>query len=372
MRKIGLILFALGFSVASAQVTPSQECAECHKDIYNEWSSSRHAVSTVATNPFFSRMYQLAKNSNEAAASRCLSCHEPVRDLLAGKEEDATVQEGIACDVCHATEMARGASNWHKPAPENLKYGPLADALASVHESEYSAYISKSAFCMTCHSNEENAHGVGFCSTLSEWQASSFAKKGVQCQDCHMPGVEGKVAPLGKLRYKVHSHAFYGGYSPEMLRNCAKIDLKAEPAESHINLHVEVKNHSVGHALPTGSPMRMVILKVEVRDGADKVIWENYRLNPLEEDPDAVFMKLLQDENGNAPVPPWEAVSEKFDQRLMPDEPRIFDYAIPNTARTVEATLIYRLAPPPLLEKLGLDREPWNKTTIINRKRLEL
>ena len=370
---VGVFVIAAFWSNIFAQITASQECAQCHKDIYVEWESSRHAASSRAANPFFQRMYSWAKSSGNAQlVENCLTCHEPVRDLVKTTQTEL-INEGISCDICHATELANGAGDWKKPAPEGVKYGILKDALSTVHESVFAPKLGESTFCLACHSNSQNAHGISFCSTENEWQKSSFSKKGIQCQDCHMPGTEGVAAQLGKMRDRIHSHAFYGGYSEEMLRNCAKIDLQADEKDGNTELFIKVSNHSVGHALPTGSPMRMVILKLELKDEQDKTIWQNYNQNPIKEDPQVVFMKLLQNDNGIAPVPPWEATSEKFDQRLLPDQPREFNYVVPNiSASTAEATLIYLLAPPPLLSKMGIEDKLYTTPKIITSQTINV
>ena len=96
-------------------------------------------------------------------------------------------------------------------------------------------------------------------------------------------------------------------------------------------------------------------------------IWQNYKTNPLQEDPDAVFMRLLENDQGQALVPPWLATNVKFDQRLKPDETRQLFYNFPNPGgATIVATLYYRLAPPGLLTKLDLNREPFSNVVTIS------
>lgn len=184
-----------------------------------------------------------------------------------------------------------------------------------------------------------------------------------------MPTIESKVAELGKIR-PVHSHKFYGGYNPEILKNCASLELKVEGDTTQLKVAVYVTNKTVGHALPTGSPMRSVYLSLKAIDSDGNVMWENYKRNPLLEDSDAVFMRLLQNDDGTAPVPPWQATSIKFDQRLKPDETRVLSYTIPATnVASIVATLNYRLAPPALLKKLDLDREPYSNVVTIAMER---
>lgn len=370
------IAFLIPVLVFPRDVRNANDCSECHSKIYAEWKTSRHALSAAQTNPLYAKMVAwVSKSKGAEAGHRCKRCHEPIRFLnLPSAVVEQVANEGVTCDVCHATRLvAENGQPWFEVVPGNIKLGPLKDALSTVHSFEFSPQISESSFCLSCHSNAENPHGVTFCSTEDEWQKSSFAKNDITCQDCHMPGMEGKVAPLGKMREQLHSHVFYGGYSQEMLNECADINVRAKRVGNSVQVEIAVKNYTVGHALPTGSPMRMVILSVEAQDSSGLPVWKNYYQNPLKEDPKAVFMKLLQDKNGNAPVLPWEAVSEKFDQRLKADEKRTLTYQFTDTSAVfIQADLNYRVAPPPLLKKLGITDEQYTKVKVITKKRVTI
>lgn len=375
-RIVLSILLGISAFAFSRDIRNASDCSDCHSKIYAEWKTSRHALSGAKTNPFFAKMLAWAvKTGGENAEEKCKRCHEPIRYLgLPSTTVEQVVDEGVTCDVCHAAKLvSQNQHPWFEVVPGNIKLGPFKDALPTVHNFEYSAQISESSFCLACHANEENSHGVTFCSTEKEWEMSSFAKNNITCQDCHMPGREGKAAPLGKMREQLHSHAFYGGYSPEMLNDCAEIKVQAKRQGNTVQVKVAIRNHTVGHALPTGSPMRMVILSLEAQNLDGLPVWKNYYQNPLQEDRQAVFMKLLQDKDGKAPVPPWEASSEKFDQRLKADEERILTYQFADTSAVViNADLNYRLAPPPLLKKLGITDEQYTKARLIAHKKTNI
>jgi len=355
---------AMGQSFQSAE-----HCRDCHSGAYAEWKVSRHSVSTAAKNPLYSAMLQWAKRTGtDELAEQCRKCHEPVStfNLTSGKEQQIT-QEGVTCDVCHATKLSgKGKERWYEPTLSNAKLGPIKDAVSSEHACEYSPVHEKAEFCLTCHGAAQTPSGIGFCSTEDEWMASPFAKKKVTCQDCHMPATEGKAAPLGKVRDKIHSHAFYGGYSKTLLHNCAEVKLSVSGEGQIKKVCVQVTNQTAGHALPTGSPMRMVVLTLVAKDSLQQPVWKNWYVNPLEEDTQAVFMRLLEDKNGRAPVPPWEAARQRFDQRLLPDKPVKLEYEISEaTAVAVEATLSYLLAPPSLIAKLGITEEIYSTLKTI-------
>src|SRR3990172_2080969 len=372
------LLFNIAFyGLLCAQVIePSANCRECHADIVAEWKASRLAQSNAKTNTFYAAMLASAKQSaDKKFVSQCKRCHEPALFLQApAGQELPSVSEGVTCDVCHATRLVSPANGQHlKLQGGNIKYGRLKDAISVSHECEYYDTLGKSSFCLACHGQAETSHGIPFCSTEDEWRQSSFSQKGVQCQDCHMPAVEGLASQLGKLRDAVHSHRFYGGYAEDFMRNCAEIDLEAEARNGDIMVRIAIKNKGVGHALPTGSPMRMVYLKVEARDEEQNPVWKNWYSNPLKEDTKAVFMRLLQDGAGNAPVLPWKAESIQFDQRLMPDETRSLEYVISEpTAQSIHVSLVYRLAPPDVLRKLNIRDEMYFAENVIQEKSVQV
>lgn len=369
MLRIFIFFILIVYSQSISQVIQSADhCKDCHQKIVNGWKGSRHALSSKEQNPFYAAMLNWANEAtNNKASEKCNQCHEPVRTLgLDDILSDALAAEGVSCDVCHAAQrIVENGKSVLKVAPGNIKFGPFQDAISVEHKSEYSPDLSTSEFCLICHANLETEHGLSFCSTEIEYRNSSFAKQGITCQDCHMPSVEGTAAELGKIR-QVHSHFFYGGYSPEFLRNCAIIDLKTDKKENHIILDVQVANKTVGHELPTGSPMRAVYLKVEAQDSLGNALWTNYKENPLKEDSKAVFMRLLEDDNGNAPVPPWLAKKVRFDQRLKPQEVRNLSYILPMESRFITAFLYYRLAPPLLLKKLNITESPYTDLSLIS------
>jgi hypothetical protein len=360
---LSLVLIFIA-SANSQELQLSNDCLKCHQTIVEEWKTSRHAASTEETNPFYSAMLKWANESSDGQAQeKCNKCHVPVKFLGATEETtNRLAYEGVTCDVCHATQQS---GKWLQIGAENTKYGPYKDAVSVVHSSEFSSFLISNDQCLTCHANLENAHGFSFCSTEEEFKQSSFYKSGVTCQDCHMPAVKSKATELGKIR-NIHSHKFYGGYNSQMLHNCAELSLAAEGDSTFLTVQVTVQNKGVGHALPTGSPMRSVYLKMAAFDAEGVVVWKNFINNPIKDDPKAVFMRLLQNDAGAAPVPPWEASGVRFDQRLMPDESRTLEYMLSDTpAKKIVAELYYRLAPPALVKKLNLDSETYGEPILI-------
>jgi len=347
----------------------ANECKACHKSVYAEWRESAHAHSSKLNNPLYRGMLKWAERTgDEKIFSSCQNCHEPAFMFQPEVSLDENiVQEGIGCDFCHSIQLDKKSKDLkfsvHK---DGTKFGPLKDAVSGAHETAFSKDHSTSEFCLVCHSSSGTTNGIAFCDTEKEWNEFINVKTRIECQDCHMPSLEGRAATLGKIRDNIHSHDFWGGYSEKMLHTAVKLELSAGIRGNLVYVQIIATNRGAGHSVPTGSPMRYVVLEVVAKNSQGDIVWRNWSMNPFEEDPAAVFMRLLEDNEGKAPVPPWEALRERFDQRLRPDEPRRVVYSIQESdVSLIEAKLIYQTAPPALLTKLGIIETRYTEPRIM-------
>jgi hypothetical protein len=128
--------------------------------------------------------------------------------------------------------------------------------------------------------------------TFGEWESSSAAAKGKQCQDCHMPEYIGAAASDGRQR-TLHAHTFVGvdvsllpreefpGY--QTMRNLAAALLRTAVdmtvAASDEGVVVTLKNQA-GHAVPSGATAeRQMWLEVIATDEEGKVVFESGTLD---------------------------------------------------------------------------------------------
>jgi hypothetical protein len=115
------------------------------------------------------------------------------------------------------------------------------------------------------------------------------------------------------------------------------------------------------------------MLKVTAYDSLGNVIWQNWNNNPIEEDRSALFMKIMGDEQGNAPVPPWRATQTVFEKRLMPAEPTVISYRLEEEAiYDIEANLYYRFAPPFILQKFEITDPHFTQARLIVQKGMKI
>ena len=200
--------------------TSSGQCQACHPALWNEWKKSHHAISY--TNP------EVRKLSSDFRQKECQDCHLPRPIFETGLTKpplprQSRPDEGVDCLTCHMRPDGR-ILGVHTNPKAGCK--PLAEpSLASV------------ALCKTCHNQHK---------TTDQWAASPFAKKGVSCNDCHMPKIEGKPGR--------RSHLVKGAHDLATLKSAARLGVRLEKYK----VLVEVENKGAGHNLPTEERHRAV------------------------------------------------------------------------------------------------------------------
>lgn len=270
-------------------------CIKCHPGIVSEWERSSHAAS--AKNPLFLAVLSGRNRDGQLtgapgyrldfpeSSGNCAACHAPLLALREPFGSDPTrargaTLDGIACDFCHKVHRTKvddsggrpgvlSMSLLRPPPGKDLFLGPLDDVIAG--PDAFNPRYRDSEYCAPCH------HGtfwnVRVYSEFEEWAASSYARRGVQCQDCHMKGRDEprRFAPERKGAIirdpaTLSSHVQFGVRDSAFMR--AAVDLKVEAAVmgNEVVVRARVWNVKAGHHLPTGSPMRNMVLLVEAVD----------------------------------------------------------------------------------------------------------
>lgn len=250
------------------------------------------------------------------AFGACADCHAPGINGVAGgrgiHEADGLAYKiGVHCDVCHKvkdidltqppgigqrlvlqrpSEPGVGIFKWTP-----IYFGPLPDVPNPLMRGSPQPKFNQAVFCAGCHEQEQQAlvpgtqldgqrwpTGVPVHSTFSEWEQGPYKTAGTPCQSCHMPATYGVVNSLdvatadkqsvtnGFLRppEDVRQHTFRGPLQRvdgERLIDAAlfvQVDMQA--TQSELEVQVNLSNVGCGHAVPTGEPMRSLVMFVEV------------------------------------------------------------------------------------------------------------
>ena len=82
------------------------QCGQCHKQIYEEWSSSQHAYASIS--PMFHKFEQKFQGLTQGTVGTfCVRCHQEVGTQLGEAREtplwarSQISREGVSCITCH-------------------------------------------------------------------------------------------------------------------------------------------------------------------------------------------------------------------------------------------------------------------------------
>jgi hypothetical protein len=354
----------------------ANNCANCHADIYREWSRSAHSQS--ATNAKFLHLFAGSdgkspeqKNWNAHAehpdgAAVCATCHVPTFSSPTldydVREATGVARSGIHCDYCHkvadapegkfGTRFGRDGLTLLRPAQGDLlSFGPLDDAVREGESFAHLPIYKESRYCASCH--EGVVFGVHAYGTYSEWLASPAKRQGKQCQDCHMApsGTLTNIAPgkggIERDPKTLASHHTPGGQA-EMLKQCLTMRVRTTPSADGRGIEVEITAERVGHQVPTGFVDRQLILLVTATDEAGQRVAPGAgpRLPPSAGNwsgaAGMLYAKQLFDDKRYSPVPFWTPIEKILDTRLKPDEPDRRTFVFSASARQATVQLWYR------------------------------
>jgi hypothetical protein len=261
------------------------ECANCHQPEY---------VGTSPTSTDFNRF-----SGADAHAVTCEFCHKIVDvDVSPDGIRRPNLVVGEHGSPAKTTMLRSPTEPW-------LVFGPFEDVTfdgGTEMRAAHRTIVRSSRLCAACHedhadprdSNDdfrERYDGPPSQTTYSEWAASDWAARGVQCQDCHMPltGLDRFCNQVAFTRdqSQVRSHEF-PGTTPEFLRSAVTLRAHSSAADDVLTVRVAITNSGAGHDVPTGVTIRNLILVVTptTKDGT-------------------VLAQLPMGEEGGPRVPDW-------------------------------------------------------------------
>ena len=348
MRRVFVLLIAGGAAAAAMpklEPTSSAEfCGSCHRTIQEAWKTSAHA--NAMTSRLFQDALDMVESDYGASARRqCLACHSPLGVQLGDFSLKEKVSwEGVTCDYCHSMRSV----SFDGPNPRATldfsltKSGPLKEVSSPAHGVVFSEVHTTSQVCAPCH-EYKNKHGLQVLSTFTEWKESRYAKDDVQCQTCHMGKVSGDVVDprVQRSGSEVNLHEMPGSHSLAQLNKAVRMRLVMKRTAKQLNISVVLANAGAGHYVPTGSPMRKLILDVRA---------DAYRGADLEQRRE--YYRTVTDASGQ----PVEMEHGAFargatvsnDTRLAPGEERTETFTLPveqGVPVQVKATLTYYYSP---------------------------
>lgn len=256
----------------------AEECGECHKEEYLEWSTSIH--SQAWTDPYYRVDYVF-----DGSQQICLNCHIPLdrqqehkvlgfRDsekwdpiLAPNPDFDPQLQhEGVTCSGCH------------------VRSGTVLGAYG--HENEdhpVETMVDSNVICIQCHVVQgerwDTFYRMPPCGTVAEikegygehsgWSGDHLVSdpRELGCVECHMPDVKRPLVEEGKRRF-ARRHTWRGGHDPEMVKEALEIALEehGQPKKGKRRFVLTLTNSGADHYVPTGTPDRHLTVDLRLLD----------------------------------------------------------------------------------------------------------
>jgi tetratricopeptide (TPR) repeat protein len=241
----------VGGTIPSTFFMTSNECARCHKEIYDQWNSSAHHFASF-NNQWYRKSVEYMQDVIGTRPSKwCAGCHDhavffngrferPIKEQIDTPE----AQNGLGCTSCHSIVHVKSTMG---QGDFTIEYPPLHDLATSDNKllkwaHDYLLYIDPQPhretflksfhttqtpeFCSTCHKVHLDVPVNGYrwfrgFNEYDNWQASAVSGEGARsfyyppkpqkCADCHMPLIASNdpAARDGKI----HSHRFPGANS---------------------------------------------------------------------------------------------------------------------------------------------------------------
>lgn len=347
--------------------TPSEVCGECHKAIYREFAfgfGSDGHVRDAAAPASGKRSIGHPSNVSSMATLHSLADDDPFPRHARETESDEA-----SCNVCHFPEAFTlpdlNLSEIYRPKPRPKDTDPVGLTCASCHltpegkirgpynlraphENSPDVRMKTSVMCAYCHSLGKRVAGKQT-QTFLEWR-DDFWKQGLgsqNCQDCHMPRTNRKLAEEYNVPDRVAArHLWTGGRSLQRLQNALNL-VTVQPDKGEPKFEFHVINIGAGHSVPTGSSRRAVYLQVEARNPKGKVVagtswmfapWYGARPDDkafLEGDRNLPDAKAAMQADAQGP---HEAIIRAGEERILAWSP-----ALKPGNYTIQARLVYDL-----------------------------
>jgi tetratricopeptide (TPR) repeat protein len=224
----------------------SKLCAECHKDIYDQWNSSAHHFASFNNQFYRKSIEQMQELGGLQASKWCAGCHDHAVFFngrfdkpIAEQIDTPEARNGLGCVSCHSIVKVDGTTG---NGGFTIEYPPLHELASSRNPwirklDRFLTYLDpephrrtflkpfmrqdQAEYCSTCHKVHldvpvNNYRWLRGFNDYDNWQASGVSGQGARsfyypaqsstCGDCHMQLVDSRDA--GNREGKVHSHRF--------------------------------------------------------------------------------------------------------------------------------------------------------------------
>ncbi len=386
--------------------TDAAACAGCHQEIADQWKQSAHRLSSFNNPYYRVSVDKFRRERGAHESRFCGACHEPVLTASgaldhAFDEKSAGAQAGITCLVCHSIDKV--GQDGHGPSGNGDYHATLTAFTTDPNEHKARlrpALLGSAQLCASCHkvgltTDVTHAPWLRGQDDYDAWLTSGASGNGAaslyrpaqasRCQDCHMPLVQAALKDAAAKNGMVRSHRFIAANAalPSFVDNPAGVQAVRDflrgkvslslgfttgPEElarnavgggsssfarregtgrSPLYIDVTLAAHGIGHRFPGGTmDSNQAWLEVRALDADGHIVGQSgvldgrgrlpaethlLRAQPVDERAQPILLRDVQHVRGVV-----------FDTSLSPSDPQVVRYALPPSARTVEARLRYR------------------------------
>jgi hypothetical protein len=199
-----VILFVFVATAQAADYEGSRKCRMCHKDEYEQWKDSPHALA-------FSDSFQETWKQLDSDPA-CLACHVTGAEIEAGTFS----HPGVTCESCHGI-MSKGHSKKDAEMPLPITSEVCRDCHKQTYQEwKLSRHSQADIRCFDCHgvhAQTLRSNGgdllCGACHSqrLEDFAHATHQLEGLHCNSCHMPtsaGCEGCLDGTGAPGHNLH------------------------------------------------------------------------------------------------------------------------------------------------------------------------
>jgi Flp pilus assembly protein TadD len=224
----------------------SEQCGECHKDIYEQWKSSMHHFASFNNQFYTATILHMQELSGVQGSKWCAGCHDhavffngrfeiPIKQQVDTPE----AQNGLGCVSCHSIThigSTMGNSDFVMTYPPLHQLASSKSSLLQGAE-KFLTYLNPephrrtfmkpfmreqtAEFCSACHKVHldqpvNHYRWIRGFNDYDNWQASGVSGQGARsfyyppktsdCADCHMAEVPSHDP--GNRNRMIHSHRF--------------------------------------------------------------------------------------------------------------------------------------------------------------------
>lgn len=390
MKNLLFYAFFVSLIFANSEInykfSDPSKCADCHKEQYDDWKTSIHAISHENKSELYRETIKYVSldlhKTKEQLLIECGTCHNPrleVKDFSSNymlskafevstqesqKNDQALkakhIQNGIGCYICHNVDSIKkdeNLSGYHKLnwTSGDIIIGPYADVVRGndFHISQSRNFLRlDNSLCLVCH--QQNVLNGNF-KNYETGDEMALVQNNQTCTSCHMlpfreDFIDKNTQPEKAKRRTLKSHFFDGVRNSDISKSALKLSFDDKTKILHIR-------NLTPHKVPTGFSGRNLQIKITYQNkNSQKIKNEEFNLR-------SVYTNKMGQRSLS-----YNAATLKKDTRLMPFELKNIQLTPPQNTNFIKVEIFYYILDKDLQEYIQVKDQKFTKPYLIMEK----